>query len=236
MTLMFVHKNEGSSELKRQMNIQRSIFRSFSSVASGDVDHSWWHCAIMNRWYIFCLQISISGVESFSAGFLAIFCKAKFRELRYPSERWLICLCFALFAITDIYLSTGMIKNFWNCRLTSVLKRQMKTQGSIFRWFNSIASSDVDHSWWHCAFFNSWYISVCRFRESDQFRQDFWQFFCNPKFKELRYPSERWLISLLRSVCNYWYLTTQEWFKISGTFVKHQGCIFVWLCPVGHNF
>ena len=38
------------------------------------------------------------------------FCSSKFRELRYPSERCLFSLCFALFANTDIYLSTEYFK------------------------------------------------------------------------------------------------------------------------------
>ena len=45
------------------------------------------------------------------------FCSSKFRELRYPSERCLFSLCFALFANTDIYLSTECILKFWNFRL-----------------------------------------------------------------------------------------------------------------------
>ena len=56
-------------------------------------------------------------------------------------------------------------------------------------------------------------------------------------------PVGRWLMSLLRSVCNYWYLTTQKWFKISGIvgivvkFLEHKGCTYVWLSNmVGHNF
>ena len=76
-------------------------------VASGDVDHNWWHRAVFNCWYIFCLQ-SLTR-ESITVGRISY---AKFWELQYPSERWLIYLCIFLFAITDICLSTGWILIF----------------------------------------------------------------------------------------------------------------------------